>query len=455
MLRARTHTAANYRDADGIVRIVREGLCHRCGACVGVCPDGTLEMRDGWPVVVAACSHCNRCVRVCSGLEVNYPALGRQIYGEGGYTFGSLSGPVRAAWIIHATSTEIRRAGASGGAVTGLLVHALQRREVAGAILAIDDPVEPARALGKVARTVEEILAGARSRYTTAPILAVLKEIRDLPGPWAMVGLPCHIHALRKLQEMDTRWRNRFSLVVGLLCHYTLPWEFLCCVGKVFAPPGATARRVAFRDKSQVGWPDASVQIEFSDGSCWRPPLPVFACFNIFSRLAPLGRCMLCMDACAEFSDLAVGDPWIRGPDGGWKYGHPDGTSLVLVHTKRGEEILRQALADHALAGFPIQVEEALGRGLHVMMREKKEQVGLRLRWRQKLGWPVPRYPDILLPPVTGRSVAAELCALSTRWLPRCPFLQHLLLRFAFSAIGVRLMRAHMAVKRWRYRHKV
>jgi hypothetical protein len=160
------------------------------------------------------------------------------------------------------------------------------------------------------------------------------------------------------------------------------------------------------------------------------------------------------MDACAEFSDLAVGDPWIRGAHGDWKYGHPDGASLVLVHTELGEEVMRQAREGGALKGFPIPIEEAVDHGQHIMMREKKEQVGLRLRWRQKLGMPVPRYPGIQAPRATWASLVAELRFLATRLNPLCSLWQWLLLRFALSPVGLWLIRTRQATRKWRHRSK-
>ena len=44
---------------------ITPGLCHRCGACVAVCPHDALFLWNGRLVVNEACSACGRCVTVC------------------------------------------------------------------------------------------------------------------------------------------------------------------------------------------------------------------------------------------------------------------------------------------------------------------------------------------------------------------------------------------------------
>jgi coenzyme F420 hydrogenase subunit beta len=176
-----------YRDVEGILRIVRDGLCHRCGACIGICPAGTFDVGpSGYPVQVGKCVECDKCVQVCSGFEVDYPALGAAVFGNA-YRYGPALGPVKAAYVGHALDEEIRWKRASGGLITQLLVHLLESGRITGALVVVPNPDDPAMAKGTIARSREELLAAAQSKYTTSPSLAALRELRGEKGRIAVV----------------------------------------------------------------------------------------------------------------------------------------------------------------------------------------------------------------------------------------------------------------------------
>jgi ferredoxin len=46
--------------------------CGYCGACVGVCPPGALELIETWIEVDKTCTDCGICVKICpvGALEV-------------------------------------------------------------------------------------------------------------------------------------------------------------------------------------------------------------------------------------------------------------------------------------------------------------------------------------------------------------------------------------------------
>ncbi|WP_292352169.1 4Fe-4S binding protein [Methanomethylovorans sp. PtaU1.Bin093] len=39
--------------------------CGYCGACVGVCPSGALELVETWIEVDMNCSRCGLCAKIC------------------------------------------------------------------------------------------------------------------------------------------------------------------------------------------------------------------------------------------------------------------------------------------------------------------------------------------------------------------------------------------------------
>ena len=58
------------------------------------------------------------------------------------------------------------------------------------------NPKKPYHGEVFIARTYEELLESQQSKYIVIPVNAILKEVKDLPGKYAMAVLPCQIHGL-------------------------------------------------------------------------------------------------------------------------------------------------------------------------------------------------------------------------------------------------------------------
>ena len=61
----------------------------------------------------------------------------------------------------------------------------------------------------RVSRTPGELGAGAKSRYYPIELSDVLREIRETPGRYAVVGVPCFIKAIHLLRGIDPVVRER------------------------------------------------------------------------------------------------------------------------------------------------------------------------------------------------------------------------------------------------------
>ncbi|MBN1884647.1 MAG: Coenzyme F420 hydrogenase/dehydrogenase, beta subunit C-terminal domain [Candidatus Krumholzibacteriota bacterium] len=384
--------------------IVERGLCTRCGTCVGACPTGNLSIADPTgrclPVAGDDCTSCGSCLAGCPGGEVDFGPLEESLFGE--RARNELLGVVRTAWLAHAVDPSVRRGGASGGVITALLLRLVESKETAGAVVFGDAAGEPWRGEGAIARTREDILAASQSRYHLSPLNTVLSGLRGRAGRYAYVGLPCHVHGLRKLESAG--WSAGFEIapVIGVYCGNNLYYEATrAMLGKLGIKRVEDIERLRYREGPWPGF----FHVRTRDG---RTASMSKLDFNQAIPFWVNRRCLFCIDLTNELADLSVGDGWAREGRG------EEGWSILLARTVAGERIVEAATASGAIVCEEITVGDAERMHSHGFDL-KKRGAFLRLRlWR---GWGVktPRY-DRAAPHASIRRRAGEV-AVSLQFL--------------------------------------
>jgi len=134
-----------------IKNIVKKGVCVGCGTCVALCPQGAIELiidkKKGIYVPKidkSKCNNCGICLKVCPGVSIDYGQLGQEIFGK--KPEDVLIGNYLNCYTGHATDYNIRYNSASGGLVTSLLIYALEKGIIDGALVTRmkkDKPLEP------------------------------------------------------------------------------------------------------------------------------------------------------------------------------------------------------------------------------------------------------------------------------------------------------------------------
>ncbi len=311
-------------------------VCTQCGVCAAVCTTGALTMVAfphgyRYPTVQAECCvSCGICIRSCPGPKL-MPDGGhlRPIDSDGLY------GPVEGFGLGWATDTGLRRAASSGGLVTALLLSLLDAGIIKGAV------VTDLGGLGctprtRLVRSPEEIDEARGSKYMITSLTEALREvIRANEGPYAVVGMPCQIHGIRRGMKATAALRGKVALLISLFCGGTKDFRYRSLVARKMGVDEAELVHFTFRGG---GWPG---EMTGSDrwgrtgtlrgydrqlGQVWTN-----------ARLTP-SRCLLCDDPLAGAADLVVGDPW-----------HIDharddlGKSLFLARTVAGMSAITQA----------------------------------------------------------------------------------------------------------------
>ena len=328
-------------DATSDMKTVRDvvlgGLCTGCGACSAFCVEDAIVMMPDVEAGIylprldtTRCTECGKCLRVCAGLGVDRAKLAEQISPQ--VNPNPLLGPVLKCAVGFATDESIRLNASSGGLVTALLIHALETGMIDGAIVTRMKGDSPLEAEPFIARTRDEILEASRSKYCPVPVNKILREVIANDGRYAVVGLPCHIQAIRLAQELDDRVRSRIRLCLGLACHHApslLGTEYL--VSRL----GLRTEDVIKIDYRSGDWP-GFMRIATKDGNSVSLPYNSELYWGfLFQRFFYPRRCMMCLDKSSTLSDVSFMDAWKLSMQ------ECEGTGMMIVRTCSGDELVQ------------------------------------------------------------------------------------------------------------------
>jgi len=233
--------------------------------------------------------------------------------------------------------TGIERTCQNGGVVTTLLIHALDIDLIDGALVVRGDAWAP---VACVAKTKEEIIHAAGTKYGVVPVLRELRGAIVDHGlsRICVVGSPCHIQSIRYLKHKGLPLASSVKLTIGLFCREN--YEYACVIEKI---------RAKGADMSQVDKLDVSDEFNiYAAGS--KLSFPVTEAKACVPR-----HCLVCQDFGAELADIAIGSG-----------GSPEGWSTVIIRTKEGEEVfsgmVEKGLVEARETGDIVEVREIAGR---------------------------------------------------------------------------------------------
>ena len=332
---------------DLIHEVQDRDLCGKCGGCVSFCSAGefnalTLDP-SGAPVYAdeSKCLKCGICYLICPQIDV----LDVELRDRLGWT-GPI-GPYRKLASAYAANSSIRQAATDGGIVTALLVHALEKNVVQAAIVSRQTGAFDREIV--VATTPDQIIEAAGSHFdesrqlheagqkysTFAP---TVHEIRDLQRRdirrIALIGTPCQIHTIRKMQLLSVLPSDTVALTIGLFCmeSFSFAESARQRLESVLGVKLDQIEKLNVKD---------DVIIVTGEGKTVHVP---FYLVDEFARPA----CFACSDFSNEFADISCGG-----------LGSPDGHTTVIVRSAIGEKVYNGARNAEAIEELTFDTPES------------------------------------------------------------------------------------------------
>ncbi len=308
------------------------GICGECGGCVSFCSAadlGAIKMsEDGPPQYIDKdnCLNCGICYLICPEIHELNKELNER------YKFKFPIGNWLKIVTSKATNLEIQKAGTDGGVVTSILIAMLENNLIDGAL--VSKRINPFQREPFLATTKEELIEAAGTKFdlkghisglgqynTFVPTISKLKYVvdRDLMNI-AVVGVPCQIHSIRKMQELSILPAHIIKYTLGLFCYENFKFN-------------ETARK------------KMEEQFDFSFNDVEKMNIKDYLIINLkgkdqplyieFSELHDIMRhaCSVCENFSNFYSDISFGG-----------LGSKDGFTTSIIRTDLGEKIYKLAI---------------------------------------------------------------------------------------------------------------
>ncbi len=372
--------------------VVTSGLCTGCAGCVVVCPHDVLGYNDNDGVYkpfhleeelgLDNCIHgekgCTTCTRACPRFRAWEPQIEEHLFGRARKP-AELSGISKDIILARASEEMVHKMGQDGGLVSAMLIWCLEKGYIDAALVSyLEGDKGTWKAIPGVARTRDEVLAAAGSRYTySANTMAYAEAIEGGAEKIALVGMGCQSSSPPAMSVRKAgKVARKFALNIGLLCSKTFD-------DAIF--PELFEAKYGLKKEDMVKMNIKGVfQIWMKDGSYHEVNLK--EC-HAWTREG----CKMCPDFAAEHADISTGG---IGESNDW--------TLTIVRTDLGREIIMKMLEDGTIYGRPGDEDPGA-----IDLLRRLSTVSRR-RWPE---WSALKEPKLGVPPPKKKAAAPAIAA--------------------------------------------
>ena len=371
--------------------IVASGLCIGCGSCVAQADQESgahMELDDyGHFKPHGAARWLNReaesFARTCpfSPVAANENDLAAALFPDAKHCDEKV-GRFQTAYVGYVAEGDFRARGSSGGMVSWVAEELLRAGLVDGVlhVVPVVDPQSHNRFFRyRIARSESEIRQGAKSRYYPVELSEMLRLVRETPGRYAVVGVPCFIKALQLLRREEPILRERIAFTLGLFCGHMKSARFVESFAWQMEVPITEVHAVEFRLKDPTRAASTyTAQLRLRDGTTVQRDWWNLADGDWGAGFFQNSACNWCDDVVAETADISFGDAWVEpySSDG-------RGTNVVVVRSP-----LVQQLMDAAIEAGRLQLEtvdsDFIAQTQAAGFRQRREGLAYRLYLRRR-----------------------------------------------------------------------
>ena len=330
--------------------VVDQNRCVACGTCEAVCPVNVIKLDNFVPTLIGKCIECGICYNNCPRTDFDDKTLEELIHGRTRNEKEALTGIYSGVYAARAIPPDIQERAQDGGVVTALLSQFLDDGGDAVIVAGLDEE-HPWLPKPTIARTRDEIVRAAGTKYTPSPTLVGLKKAvkEEKLEKVAVVGTPCQIRGLTRLTYgpmKNIKYKNSVDLKVGLFCMETFNHDSF----------------IDYLRENNVD-PAKVTKFEIKKGRFYAYAGEERLHRARLKKVKNLIRscCAQCDDFSSEYADISVGN-----------VGSPPGYSTVLVRTGKGKKALDSAIKSGLIEAETIEGFEKGDTLVHKLAAMKK-----------------------------------------------------------------------------------
>jgi coenzyme F420 hydrogenase subunit beta len=330
--------------------VVATGRCVGCGTCFVVCPINCLDYLEEKPRLTKECKICGICAQTCPQYQWSWSKAENFVFGRQRKPEEEF-GIYRSLALAKSQDDKILKTCQDGGAVTALLLFALENGLIDGAVVSAISQERPFYPTPRLATTPEEILECSGTKYSYSPnILALVDAIKQKRTSIAFVGTPCQIHAIRKMQMAGLKkYTATLKFLVGLFCSECFTYEGLMerHIHETLGINLSDIRKMNIKGKMLVTTESGVKTIPLAE-------------VKRYAR----NSCRFCDDFSSELADISVGGLGLEG----WTF--------VILRTKDGQEVFEAAEKAGALKTRPVEKDDPALSLLVKLSGKKRKSAG-------------------------------------------------------------------------------
>lgn len=363
--------------------IVSNGYCIGCGLCAASA-GGKVSMKfDDFGQYQASLSEENKlenheenlALKICpfSDEGPNEDELARDLF-QNKCSVDTRVGFHSGLYVGHVVESNFREIATSGGIITWIASRLLQTGLV-DYVVHVKKSDEESTVLFEygISRTVEEVKAGAKSRYYPIEMSEVLSVVRSTPGKCVVIGIPCFVKGIRRLALVDPIVKDRVAYTIGLVCGHLKSKAFADMFGWQAGIEPGKIKEVDFRVKMPLGNANKYGTKVRGDGIEQTKRVDEYFGWNWKYNLFRYSACDYCDDVFSETADISVGDAWIS------EYAKdPKGNSVVVVRDNEIHKLIIEGIGSGSLNLEATSVDK-IAQSQAGGLRDRREGLSYRL----------------------------------------------------------------------------